>query len=166
MASLMRVKTTVTLLLATMALLAGLALLQRPAEAPDVRFATLDGQWFSTADLRGKVVLVTFWGTYCGPCLKEMPRIIEAHRKFSPRGYETVAVAVRHDEEAKVAAFARERALPFKVVFDASGDIAREFGKVRLTPTVFVLDGNGRVLMKAAGAIDWARLHATVEEAL
>lgn len=149
-----------------MVAIAALVVLERPTEAPDVRFATLDGQRFSTADLRGKVVLVTFWGTYCGPCLKEMPRIIEAHRRFAPRGFETVAVAVRQDEEAKVAAFARERALPFKVVFDASGEIAREFGKVHITPTVFVLDGEGRVRMKSVGAIDWARLHATVEEAL
>lgn len=149
-----------------MAAIAAFALLQRPAQAPDVRFATLDGEWFSTADLRGKVVLVAFWGTYCGPCLKEMPRIVEAHRRFSPRGYETVAVAVRHDEEQKVAAFARERALPFKVVFDASGDIAREFGKVRITPTLFVIDREGRVLAKTVGNPDWAAMQAAIEESL
>lgn len=142
------------------------AILQRPSQAPDVRFATLDGEWFSTADLRGKVVLVTFWGTYCGPCLKEMPRIIEAHRKFAPRGYETIAVAVRHDEEAKVAAFARERALPFKVVFDASGDLAGDFGNVRITPTLFVIDRKGRVLAKTVGNPDWAAVYAAIEESL
>jgi peroxiredoxin len=149
-----------------MAATAALVFLQQPAQAPDVRFATLDGQRFSTADLRGKVVLVNFWGTYCGPCLKEMPEVIEAHRRFAPRGYETVAVAVRQDREEKVAAFARERALPFKVVYDASGDIAREFDKVRITPTVFVLDRQGRVLAKAVGKPDWPALRALVEKAL
>ena len=142
--------------------------LQDPAvsSAPDVRFVTVEGRQFSTADLRGKVVLVNFWGTYCGPCLKEMPKVIEAHRKFAPRGYETVAIAVRQDDKEKVAAFARERALPFKVVYDADGEIAREFGKVRITPTIFVLDREGRVVAKAVGNPDWAKLRAAVQQAL
>jgi peroxiredoxin len=137
-----------------------------PAPAPEVRFATLAGERFSTADLRGKVVLVNFWGTYCGPCLREMPKVLDTHRKFAPRGFETVAVAVRQDRPEKVAEFARQRALPFKMVFDASGEIARAFDKVRITPTIFVLDRQGRVLAKAVGTPDWAALHAAVEKAL
>lgn len=148
-----------------MAVVAAFVLLQRPVRAPDVRFATLDGQWLSTTDLRGKVVLMTFWDTHCGPCLKEMPKVIAAHREFSPRGYDTVAVAVRHDDENKVAAFAREHALPFKVVFDASGDLAREFGDVR-SPTLFVIDRGGRVLAKTVGNPDWAAVRAAIEESL
>jgi peroxiredoxin len=168
----MRTKTTVALLVATMAAAAAFVFLQQPAQAPavdlapDVRFATLAGESFSTADLRGKVVLVNFWGTYCGPCLREMPKVLDTHRKFAPRGFETVAVAVRHDRPEKVAEFARQRALPFKVVFDASGEIAREFGKVRITPSIFVLDRQGRVLMKAVGNPDWAAIQATVERSL
>jgi len=163
--SLMKTKTTFVLLLATMAA-AAFAYLQRPVHAPDVRFATLAGERFSTAELRGKVVLVNFWGTYCGPCLREMPKVLDTHRKFAPRGFETVAVAVRQDRPEKVAEFARQRALPFKVVFDASGEIARAFDKVRITPTIFVLDREGRVLVKAVGRPDWDALHAAVEKAL
>ena len=162
----MKAKTTVVLLLATMAVAAAFAYLQRPLHAPDVRFATLEGERFSTADLRGKVVLVNFWGTYCGPCLREMPKVLDTHRKFAPRGFETVAVAVRQDRPEKVAEFARQHALPFKVVFDASGEIARAFDKVRITPTIFVFDREGRVLAKAVGEPDWAALHAAVEKAL
>jgi peroxiredoxin len=163
---LMKAKTTFVLLLATIAVAAAFAYLQRPVHAPDVRFATLAGERFSTAELRGKVVLVNFWGTYCGPCLREMPKVLDTHRKFAPRGFETVAVAMRQDRPEKVAEFTRQRALPFKVVFDASGEIAREFDKVRITPTIFVLDRNGRVLMKAVGQPDWAKVHAALENAL
>lgn len=151
--SLMKAKTTFAALAATIALGCG----QPPAEAPDVAFAT---------DLRGKVVLVNFWGTYCGPCLKEMPHVVDAHREFAPRGYETVAVAVRQDDPDKVAAFALERELPFKVIHDASGEIAREFGKVRVTPTIFVLDREGRVVAKSVGKLDWTALKTAVEKAL
>ena len=151
--SLMKTKTIAALLFATMAI----GCRQQSVEAPDVPFAT---------ELRGKVVLVNFWGTYCGPCMKEMPHVIDAHREFAPRGYETVAVAVRQDDPEKVAAFARERALPFKVIHDSSGEIAREFGKVRVTPTIFVLDREGRVVAKSVGNLDWKALKTAVEKAL
>jgi thiol-disulfide isomerase/thioredoxin len=61
---------------------AGLALLQRP-EAPRASFVALSGGSFSTADLRGRVVLVTFWATSCVTCVKEMPRLVETRQRFS-----------------------------------------------------------------------------------
>jgi peroxiredoxin len=134
--------------------------------APEVRFAPLSGETFSTSDLRGKVVLVNFWGSYCGPCIKEMPKIVETYHKFAPRGYETIAVAVRRDSPERVEQFAASRALPFKVALDRSGDLAREFGNVRVTPTSFLIDRKGRVLRRYVGEHDWAGLHRLVEREL
>jgi peroxiredoxin len=134
--------------------------------APEVRFAPLSGETFSTSDLRGKVVLVNFWGTYCGSCLKEMPQIVETHRKFAARGYETVAVAVRRDSRERVEEFAASRALPFKVALDSSGEIAKEFGNVRITPTSFLIDRRGRVLRRYVGEPNWAEFHQLVEREL
>ena len=136
--------------------------LRKPA--PDVRFAALSGETFSTTELRGKVVLVTFWATYCKPCLHEMPTVVETHRKFAPLGYETVAVAVSRDDPRRVAELGS--ALPFKVVLDGTGTLAAKFGRVRITPTTFLIDKKGRVLARYVGAPDWARLHQLVEQAL
>jgi peroxiredoxin len=162
----MKAKTTFAVLAATMAAAAAFALVQRPAQAPDVRFTTLAGESLSMPALRGKVVLVNFWATSCIACLREMPKLIETHRKFAARGYDMVAVAMRHDDPAEVAAFAARRALPFKVAHDAGGEIAQRFGEVRATPTSFLIDRQGRVLMKAVGEPDWAALHALVEKSL
>ena len=129
-----------------------------------MRFAALSGETFSTSELRGKVVLVTFWATYCKPCVREMPTIVETHRKFAARGYETVAVAVWRDDPRRVMEFSK--ALPFKVALDTSGTIAVEFGKVRITPTLFLIDKEGRVLARYVGAPDWERLHELVEREL
>jgi peroxiredoxin len=134
--------------------------------APEARFTTLSGETFSTAELRGKVVLVNFWGTYCGTCLKEMPKLVDAHRKFAPRGYETVAIAVRHDNAERVAGFAASRALPFQIAFDRSGELAKDFGNVRITPTSFLIDRRGRVIWRAVGEPNWSELHERVERAL
>ena len=62
--------------------------------APDVSFSTLQGERFSTAALRGRVVLVNFWATSCVTCVREMPKLVETYRKHRDRGFETVAVAI------------------------------------------------------------------------
>jgi peroxiredoxin len=128
----------------------------RPPAPPVVRFSTLSGESFHLSDLRGKVVLVSFWATYCGTCMQEMPHMIDTHRKLAPRGLETVAVAVRHDDRAKVAEYSKN--LPFRVVHDASGEAAREFGNVRITPTSFLIDRQGRVVKRYVGEPEWAEV--------
>jgi peroxiredoxin len=148
------------------AAIAAIASLTLTPPAPEVKFSALSGETFSTSELRGKVVLVNFWATYCGPCIKEMPEVVEAHRKFSARGYETIAVAVRRDDPERVAQFAAKHALPFKVAIDSSGELGREFGNVRITPTVFLIDKNGKVLRRYVGKPDWAEFHRLVEREL
>ena len=161
----MKLKILVAVAALALGVAAALAIVPRPA-APEVQFAALSGENFSTSDLRGKVVLVNFWATWCTTCVAEMPRMIDTYRKFSPRGYEMVAVAVQSDHPNSVAAFTQKRALPFKVALDGNGDIARQFGRVRITPTSFLIDRNGRVIKEYVGEPDWAEFHALVEKAL
>ena len=145
---------------------AGVLLFAGSAAAPEVRFATLAGESFATSDLRGKVVLVNFWATSCETCVKEMPMLVETHRKFAPRGYTTVAVAMRYDHPNLVADFAQKNALPFRVALDLSGEIARGFGDVHLTPTTIILDRRGRIVKQYLGEPDQAELRALLEKAL
>jgi len=138
--------------------------LTRPA--PQVTFNAISGETVSTADLRGKVVLVNFWATYCSDCIKEMPKLVNAHRKFSARGYETIAIAVRHDNPDRVVQFTAQHGLPFKVAIDSSGEIAREFGNIKLTPSSFLIGKNGKVLRRYVGEPDWVEFHQLVEREL
>jgi peroxiredoxin len=135
-------------------------------EAPDVRFATLSGESFTTSELRGKVVLVNFWATSCITCVEEMPKMVETYKAYAPRGYDMIAVAMGYDHPNQVAAFARSRALPFKVALDGSGEIARGFGGVRGTPASFLIDRHGRIVAQFLGEPDWARFHAMLDKAL
>jgi peroxiredoxin len=134
--------------------------------APEVRFNSLAGEPLSTSTLRGKVLLVNFWGTYCAPCIREMPKVVETYRKFASRGYETLAVATRHDKLQNVARFVEQHALPFKVALDSSGEAAKAFGNVRITPTMFLIDKQGRVLRRYIGQPDWPEIHELVEREL
>jgi peroxiredoxin len=138
----------------------------RPVPAPHVRIATLSGEAVSTESLRGKVVLVNFWATWCADCLNEMPNLVDTHRKFAPRGYETLAIAVQKDDPTLVAQFAARRALPFKVAVDGNGEAAESFDVPRVTPVSYLIDRQGRVLRRYIGEPDWAELHTAIEEAL
>ena len=141
--------------------------LLRPAQtAPDVRFTTLEGKSFSMQDLRGKVVLVKFWATSCVTCVKQMPETISAYNEYAAKGYEAIAVAMNYDPPNFVLNFAETRKLPFPVALDTKGDIARAFGDIRLTPTAFLIDKQGRIIKRYLGEYDVAEFHATVEKAL
>lgn len=146
---------------------AGLYLAFAPAPAaPDVQFATLNGEKLSTVDLRGKVVLVNFWATTCVTCVKEMPALIDTYNKYRDKGFDTVAVAMSYDPPNYVLNFAQSRALPFKVALDVKGDVARGFGDVKLTPTTFVLDKRGQIVKRYLGEPNFAELHALLERKL
>jgi peroxiredoxin len=74
-------------------------------------------------------------------------------------------VAVR-DQPDSVADFARKRALPFKVVLDASGEVSKRFGNIRITPTTFIIDKKGRMLRRFVGEPEWSEFDRIVEKAL
>ena len=137
-----------------------------PALAPAVSYTLLDGEKGSIEALRGRVVLVNFWATSCATCVAEMPAIAATHGRFKARGFETLAVAMRHDAPASVAHFAQTRQLPFGVAIDHTGDIARQFGEVQLTPTMFLIDKRGLIVKRYVGTPDFAALHLLVEELL
>jgi peroxiredoxin len=134
--------------------------------APAVSYTLLDGSTRSTQAQRGKVLLVNFWATSCVSCVAEMPQIASTHLKFKSRGYDTVAVAMDYDRPAAVAHFAQSRALPFGVAFDESGELARAFGDVKLTPTTFLIDKQGRIVKRYVGAPDFAALDKLIGELL
>jgi peroxiredoxin len=154
-------------LLATLAVGAmGLVACDSNAPAPKIGYTLLDGARGSTDALRGKVVLINFWATSCVTCVKEMPQLVATHNKFKARGLETLAVAMSYDPPAYVANFAQTRQLPFGVVIDNTGAMAKGFGDVQLTPTTFVIDRRGTIVKRYIGEPDFGALHALVEKLL
>lgn len=134
--------------------------------APQAHYTLLDGSKTSTEQMLGRVVLVNFWATSCTTCVGEMPGLVATHKRFAPRGFATVAVAMSYDPPAYVAGFAQSRQLPFGVAIDNTGAIAKSFGDVQLTPTTFLIDKRGRVVKRYVGAPDFAALHQLVEQLL
>ncbi len=146
-------------------LLAYQSLLQRET-APALSYVLLDGAKVETSQWQGKVMLVNFWATSCTTCVAEMPEIVATHQKFKTRGFDTLAVAMSYDPPAFVANFAQSRQLPFGVAIDNTGEIAKQFGRVQLTPTTLLINKPGEIVKRYVGAPDFAALHKLVEQLL
>lgn len=160
--------TGVVLLALALAAAAALAYLSLAAreKAPPAPYTLLDGSTGSIDRLKGKVVLVNFWATSCVTCVKEMPELVATHQKFKARGFDTLAVAMSYDPPAYVANFAQSRQLPFGVAIDNTGQIAKSFGDIKLTPTTVLINRRGEIVKRYVGEPDFAALHALVERLL
>jgi thiol-disulfide isomerase/thioredoxin len=128
------------------ALLLGLAL---PGEAAGLRSAPpltatlLDGTGFSTAELRGKVIVINFWATWCAPCREEMPAIDTFYRRHRERGLEVIAVSLDEPASAgKVRTLMSDYAFPAALSAQAR---YRGYGRIWRVPMTFVIDRAGRL---------------------
>lgn len=160
-----KIKATLGVFIVVIALCAYFIVAQKSL-APAISLTTYQGEKLELNGLQGKVVLVNFWATSCTTCIKEMPALIETHRKYAAQGYETVSIAMDYDPPGFVTAYALKNGLPFKVVHDADGSAAKAFGDIRLTPTTFLIDRQGRIIKRYLGAPDFAALHAEIETLL
>ncbi|WP_313332810.1 TlpA disulfide reductase family protein [Comamonas sp.] len=136
------------------------------AAAPESRFVLLNGSTQTTADMKGKVTLVNFWATSCTTCVAEMPEIVKTYDKYKDRGYDTLAVAMHYDPPSYVVNFAQSRKLPFKVAIDNTGQIAKDWGDIQLTPTTFVVNKQGQVVKRYVGAPNFDELHELIDKLL
>ncbi len=131
--------------------------------APPLVGQTLDGQPLTLQQLHGKPVLVTFWATSCPSCIEEIPHLVELYRELHPKGLEIIGVAMSYDLPEQVRALVRQRQIPYPVVLDTQGQIAREFDNVRLTPTSVLISPEGRIVHYRLGLLDMPKLRSTLE---
>jgi cytochrome c biogenesis protein CcmG, thiol:disulfide interchange protein DsbE len=114
---------------------------------------TLDARPLSLADMRGKVVIVNFWASWCLECRPEMPILEGLHREFAGRGLAVIGINAREDRQA-VARYATELRLTFPLVLDQGGKNNRLYGVIGL-PTSFVLGRDGRAVAFGVGPRQW-----------
>jgi peroxiredoxin len=126
---------------------------------------TLENKTIKLDDFKGKVVLVNFWATSCSGCIAEMPGLVKAQNELGKDKLVTVAVAMSYDNPQYIQNYLSKVPLPFEVVYDQSGEIAKSFGEVQLTPTSFILGKDGRLIKKIVGELSEAELVKLVNNA-
>jgi peroxiredoxin len=111
--------------------------------APDFTLETRNGETISLSALRGQVVLVNFWATWCPPCRAEMPAIQHVYERYQDQGFTVLAVDVG-EADAQVAAFADEQGLTFPILLDRDTSVSHRY-QVRAMPSTFFIDRSGVV---------------------
>jgi len=144
----------------------GASALDRGDRAPELGLADLEGNRISIASLRGKVVVVDFWATWCEPCREELPVLNRLYREHQDDGLVVVGVSVDNSAD-NVREFLREMPLQFPIVHDEGHQIAGRYGPSQM-PTSYIIDRRGVVRYVHGGyrAEDAARIQREIRTLL
>lgn len=123
--------------------------------APDFTLGDLQGRSYTLSQLRGKVVIVNFWATWCPPCRAEMPSMERLHRELSGEGLVMLAVNIEKDGRRTVGQFLASTPHSFPILLDEQEMVQRRYG-VNKFPESFIIRKDGIIDDKVVGAIDWA----------
>lgn len=134
--------------------------------APAASFVTITGKTINMADLKGKVVLVNFWATTCSTCIKEMPGLADTYNAYKDKDFEMVAVAMDYDPPAQVLNYATHKKLPFNVMHDGFGEVAKSFRHKGITPTTYIYDKSGFRIFYKVGELDFTDLNKLLDKAV
>lgn len=127
-------------------------LVKNPDAAPGFQLNDLDGKPFSLADAKGKVVLLNFWATWCGPCRAEIPDLVDLQKRYADK-LEIIALVTEEDDADQVRRFVLRSGINYRVAMAPEG-VVRAYGGVAALPTSFVIDAQGRVVQKHIGLND------------
>jgi thiol-disulfide isomerase/thioredoxin len=130
-------------------------------EAPPIADRILGGSSWDLAGHRGKVVMVDFWATWCGPCRRAVPDLINLQNKFGGEGFQLIGISLDR-ADALVAPYIERSGINYPVIVDAEGRYARLYGGVEVIPTFFLVDRRGRIAAQVVGG----RPHEVIEEAV
>jgi cytochrome c biogenesis protein CcmG/thiol:disulfide interchange protein DsbE len=133
--------------------------------APDFSLEDAGGNKVTLSDLKGQVVLLNFWATWCGPCKIEMPWFIDFQRKYKDQGFTVVAVSLDEEGWDVVRPYAEEMQLNFPVVV-GSEELATKFGEMPALPTTFIINKQGEIVDSHMGLVDRSVYEEQIESLL
>jgi thiol-disulfide isomerase/thioredoxin len=125
---------------------------RNPDAAPAFKLDTLEGKPISLADAHGKVILLNFWATWCGPCRAEIPDLIELQSKYKDH-LQIIGLTVDDDDPAAIKKVVEKTGINYPVAM-ASDEVRMKYGGIAALPTSFMLDSEGRVMQKHEGLRD------------
>jgi len=133
---------------------------ENPAEypqAPEFTLEDLSGNPVTLSSLKGKVVFLNFWATWCGPCVREIPDFIEAYKEYKDKGMEIIGISVDEGSSAKVVKFVEEHEINYPIVMYTTQFI-RDYMPGNAIPVTIIIDPQGKIRYKKIGLTNKAFL--------
>ena len=134
-------------------------------KAPAWKLKDITGKDVSSADFKGKVVVVDFWATWCPPCRAEIPGYIALQKKYADKGLVIVGISVDEDGAKSVAPFAKAKGVNYQMLL-STDDVVASFGGVEGIPTTFLIDRAGNIRDKKVGMAEEADYEKLIVELL
>ncbi len=136
--------------------------------APSATWMTTAGQPLTLESLRGKVVLVDFWATWCKPCIKSMPELEAIYKDYQKLGLEVVGVSVDQgdEREKKVKKFLEKKPVAYPIVIDTEEASSWEAFHVVALPTVYLIGRDGQIAERWTGVVDMKKVREAVDRAI
>ena len=128
---------------------------QEGAAAPDFTLSDLSGKQVQLSSLKGKVVLVNFWATWCPPCREEIPSMVKLNQIMQGRNYQMLAISIDEGGKQAVQEFFRQNGVTLPVLLDTDGSVSRRYGTTGV-PETFIVDGKGTIRKKVIGGVEWS----------
>jgi len=125
---------------------------RNPDPAPDFKLTGLDGKSVTLADSHGKIILLNFWATWCGPCRAEISDLVELQNKYKDR-LQILGLVIDDDDQDAIKEFTEKFRINYPVAL-VTNDIRIQYGGIAALPTSFVLDAEGRIVQKHEGLRD------------
>lgn len=133
--------------------------------APAFKLKDLSGKEVQLSDFKGKVVILNFWATWCGPCRFETPALVEFRHSYQPRGVEIVGISLDDDGPGVVSKFVQQYKVPYPVVMSDQSTI-EAYGPIEAVPTTFIIDKEGRVRNRYVGLLPFNQFKKEVDSLL
>jgi thiol-disulfide isomerase/thioredoxin len=125
--------------------------------APDFQLEDTKGNKVSLSELRGKIVMVNFWATWCPPCIEEMPSMERLNEALGGDDFVMLAINTEQNGRAVVPAFLEKTPYTFPILYDDKGDVQKHYGVFKF-PESFIVGKDGKVVEKIIGPLDWSSL--------
>ena len=120
--------------------------------APAWALVDLAGKPVTSESLKGKVVIVDFWATWCGPCRAAIPHLVDLHKTYKDKGFEVVGVSLDQQGPAVVQSFVTQHEIPYTIAM-GNQKVVSDFGGVRGIPTAFIISQDGKIYRKIVGLV-------------